>query len=222
MEKSALLLGASGLVGGHCLRLLLEDQNYGKVILFVRKPIALQHAKLEQHVIDFDHLEKYSHLAKVNDVFCCLGTTIKKAGSQEAFRKVDFTYPVEIAKIAAQNGVEKFLIITALGANPNSSVFYNRVKGEVEVAVTKLPLKVIHIFRPSLLLGKREERRMGEKIGEPLLKALKIFLFGPFRKYRAIEATIVAAAMIQVAKQNLQGINIFESDQIQHLNFSPK
>ncbi len=215
MTKSALLVGASGLVGGHCLRLFLEDKNYEKVIAFVRKPMTLQHQKLEQHVVDFDHLEKYSHLAKVNDVFCCLGTTIKKAGSQEAFRKVDFTYPVEIAKVAAQNGVEQFLIITALGANPKSSIFYNRVKGEVEEAVTKLPFKAIHIFRPSLLLGERDERRTGEKIGEPMLKGLKFLLLGPLKKYRAIEASVVASAMLDAAKQNLQGINTFESDQIQ-------
>lgn len=215
MNRSALLLGASGLVGGHCLRLLLEDEDYGKVLTFSRKSLALQHPKLEQHIVDFDHLEKYVHLTKVNDVFCCLGTTIKKAGSQEVFRKVDFTYPVEIAKVASQNGVEQFLIITALGANPNSSIFYNRVKGEVEDAITKLPFKAIHIFRPSLLLGKREERRLGEKIGEPVLKALKFFLIGPFQKYRAIEAFVVASAMIHVAKKNLSGVNAFESDQIQ-------
>jgi len=215
MARSALLLGASGLVGGHCLRLLLEDQSYGKVIAFVRKPIALQHPKLEQHVVDFDHPEKFAHLIKVNDVFCCLGTTIKKAGSQEAFRKVDFSYPVKIAKIAAQNGVEQFLIITALGANPKSSIFYNRVKGEVEETITKLPLKAIHIFRPSLLLGKRQERRIGEKIGEPPLKGLKVLLVGPFRKYRAIEAIVVAGAMNKVAKKELLGVNIFESNQIQ-------
>jgi len=214
MLKSALLLGASGLVGRHCLHLLLEDQTYGKVITFVRTPINLQHPKLEQHIVDFDHLDKYAHLTKVNEVFCCLGTTIKKAGSQEAFRKVDFTYPVEIAKIAAQNGVEQFSIITALGANPKSSVFYNRVKGKVEEAIAKLSFKTINIFRPSLLLGKREERRIREKIGELLLHGLKPFLVGPLRKYRAIEASVVAAAMVQVARKNLQGIKIFESDQI--------
>lgn len=218
MNRSALLVGASGLVGGHCLRLLLENPAYSKIILLVRRSLGIRHPKLDEHVVDFDALEKYSDLLKVNDVFCCLGTTIKKAGSQEAFRKVDFTYPAEIAAIASKNGAEQFLIITALGANPRSSIFYTRVKGEVEEAVQKLPFKAIHIFRPSLLLGERAKRRPGEKIGEPVLKGLEFILVGPLRKYRTIEAAAVAAAMIAVAGKNLQGINIFESDQIQSIS----
>jgi uncharacterized protein YbjT (DUF2867 family) len=217
MTKSALLLGASGLVGGHCLRFLLEDRAYGKVVAWVRKPLSLEHDKLEQRVVDFEHLASYAHLTKVNDVFCCLGTTIKKAGSQEAFRQVDFDYPLEIAKLASKNGVEQFLMITAMGANPRSRIFYNRVKGEVEAAITKLSFKTIDIFRPSLLLGEREERRLGEKIGEPLLKSLKFLLVGPWRKYRALEAQIVARAMVEVAKQNFPGVNIFESDRIERI-----
>ncbi len=220
MAKSALVLGATGLVGGHCLRLLVEDPAYGKVVAWVRKPLSFAHAKLEQQVVDFEHLANYAPLTKVNDVFCCLGTTIKKAGSQAAFRKVDFDYPLEIAKLAAKNGAGQFLTITAMGANPRSRIFYNRVKGEVEAAVTKLSFKAIGIFRPSLLLGEREERRLGEKIGEPLLKSINLFLVGPLRKYRAIGARVVARAMVEVAKKNLQGITIFESDKIQMLGSS--
>jgi uncharacterized protein YbjT (DUF2867 family) len=217
MTKSALLLGASGLVGGHCLQLLLEDEAYAKVVAWVRKPLALRHPKLEQAIVDFARLESRAEQTKANDVFCCLGTTIKKAGSQAAFRQVDFTYPSEIAKIAAANGAEQFLVVTALGANPRSSIFYNRVKGEVEAVITPLPFRAVHIFRPSLLLGERQEVRPGEKIAEKVARVFSFLFSGPLRKYRPIHADVVAAAMIAVAKQNLAGANIFESDRIQEV-----
>jgi uncharacterized protein YbjT (DUF2867 family) len=217
MRKTALLLGAGGLAGGHCLQLLLEDEAYAKVIIWVRKPLALRHPKLEQAVVDFARLESYAQQAKANDVFCCLGTTIKKAGSQAAFRQVDFTYPIEIAKIAAANGAEQFLIVTSLGANPKSAIFYSRVKGEVEAAITPLPFRAIHIFRPSLLLGERQEVRPGEKIAEKVAGAFSFLLRGPLRKYRPIHARVVAAAMVEVAKRNLSGVNIFESERIQEV-----
>jgi len=217
MAKTALLLGASGLVGGHCLQLLLEDEAYAKVVVWVRKPLALRHPKLEQAVVDFARLESCAEPAKVNDVFCCLGTTIKKAGSQAAFRQVDFVYPLEIAKIAAANGAEQFLIVTALGANPKSSIFYNRVKGETEAAITPLPFRAVHIFRPSLLLGERQEVRPGEKIAEKMSGVFSFLFSGPLRKYRPIHAAVVAAAMVEIAKQNLVGVNIFESDRIQEV-----
>jgi uncharacterized protein YbjT (DUF2867 family) len=217
MRKTALLLGAGGLVGGHCLQLLLEDEAYAKVIIWVRKPLALRHSKLEQAVVDFARLESHAEPANANDVFCCLGTTIKKAGSPAAFRQVDFTYPFKIAKIAAANGAEQFLIVTALGANPQSSIFYNRVKGEIEAALTPLPFRAVHIFRPSLLLGERQEVRPGEKIAEKAAGAFSFLFRGPLRKYRPIPARVVAAAMIEVAKRNLPGVNIFESDRIQEV-----
>ncbi|MGH7451719.1 MAG: NAD(P)H-binding protein [bacterium] len=217
MAKSALLLGASGLVGGHCLERLLYDAAYDKVIALVRKPLALHHIKLEQQVADFSRLQNNAHLMKAHDIFCCLGTTIKKAGSQAAFRQVDFTYPFEIAKIAAANGAEQFLIVTALGANPASRIFYNRVKGEVEAAITALAFRAVHIFRPSLLLGERQEIRLGERTAERVAKIFSFLFVGSLRKYRPIEASVVAAAMIAVAKRNLAGVDIFESDQIQAL-----
>ncbi|MDZ7343458.1 MAG: oxidoreductase [candidate division KSB1 bacterium] len=214
MRKSALLLGASGLVGGHCLQLLLEDAAYEKVVVWVRMPLGLHHPKLQQQVVDFTHLER-AQVAKVHDVFCCLGTTIKKAGSQEAFRQVDFTYPLEIAKIAVVNGAEQFLLVTAMGANSKSSIFYNRVKGEVEAAIATLPFRAVHIFRPSLLLGERREFRLGEKIAAKVAGIFSFLFHGPLRKYRPIHARVVAAAMIEVAKRNLTGVNIFESNQIE-------
>jgi uncharacterized protein YbjT (DUF2867 family) len=218
MAKTALLLGASGLVGGHGLQFLLENDSYGKVIVWLRKPLPLHHAKLQQDLIDFDRLDRHvDKLKGVHEVFCCLGTTIKKAGSQAAFRKVDFTYPLEIAKLAAQNGVQQFLIVTAMGANPNSSIFYNRVKGEIEAALSKLPLPGLQIFRPSLLLGERREFRRGERMGAGAFKLLSFLLIGPLRKYRAIEARDVAKAMIRMARRNLKGVTVFESGEIQKI-----
>jgi uncharacterized protein YbjT (DUF2867 family) len=153
----------------------------------------------------------------VDDVFCCLGTTIKKAGSQAAFRKVDFTYAYEAAQLAVQQGAEHFLLVSSLGADANSSVFYSRVKGELEIAIAALPFAAVSIFQPSLLLGERAEFRFGERLAEPLAKVLSVFLLGPLRKYRAIEAHTVAAAMIHVAKSPGKGVTIYESDRIQEI-----
>lgn len=218
MAKTALLLGASGLVGSHCLQLLLDNVAYGKIIVWLRQPLQVQHAKLQQDIIAFDQIPQYANqLKNVQEVYCCLGTTIKKAGSPEAFYKVDFTYPYEVAKLAAQNGVQQFLIVTALGANQRSAIFYNRVKGEIETALGMLPLPGLQIFRPSLLLGERQEFRLGEKIGAIVFKMLAIAFLGPLRRYRAIEASVVARAMVRVAQRNLTGVNIFESEKIQAL-----
>jgi uncharacterized protein YbjT (DUF2867 family) len=167
--------------------------------------------------VNFDRLSDSASLLKADDVFCCLGTTIKKAGSQEAFRRVDFTFAYEAAQLAANNGAAQFLLVSALGANANSSVFYNRVKGETEDAIAALPFVSVSIFRPSLLLGERAEFRLGERIAEPVMKALSFLLIGSLRKYRAIEARTVAAAMIEVAKAQPKGVNVYESDRIQEV-----
>jgi Predicted nucleoside-diphosphate-sugar epimerases len=215
--RTALLLGATGLVGGHCLELLLKDEAYTQVISLGRRKVSLEHAKLEQHLIDFERLPEFASLFKAQDVFCCLGTTIKKAGSQEAFYKIDFTYAHESARIAQQNGAKQFLLVSALGADAGSRIFYNRVKGELEAAVSLLPFKGTQIFRPSLLLGQRAEFRRGEQIAE---KAAKIFSFafiGPLKKYRPIHARDVARAMLSVAKEEPSGVNIFESEKIHAL-----
>jgi len=217
MSRTALLLGASGLVGGHCLDLLLADQAYDHVLVFVRKKLPRQHAKLQQHLVDFERLQHHAHALNAREVFCCLGTTIKKAGSQTVFRKVDFEYPLAAAKLAAQHGAEQFLLITAMGANPKSAIFYNRVKGEVEEAVRSLTFSAVHIFRPSLLMGDRAEPRLGEKIGEVLTKTFSFLLVGRLRKYRAIEARVVATAMVKIAKLNRAGVHVYDSDRIQAL-----
>ena len=183
--RKALLLGASGLIGGHCLALLLQDDTYDEVIVLLRKPLPQTHPKLTQHLVSFDRLAEHAAWLAADDVYCCLGTTIKKAGSQEAFRKVDFTYAYEAAQLAVANGAEQFLLVSSLGADANSSVFYSRVKGELELAVSALPFTAVSIFQPSLLLGERAEFRLGERLAEPFAKALSFLLLGPLKKYRA-------------------------------------
>ncbi len=215
--RSALLVGASGLTGRHCLRFLLKSDLYDKVTILVRKPLPLEHEKLQQHVINFDKLEEYSHLITATDIFCCLGTTMRQAGSKDAFYKVDCTYPHEIAKLAVKNGSDRFLIVTAIGVDSKSLFFYNRVKGDVENAVSKLPFKGIYIFRPSILLGHREEFRRGEKVGMSLVKNISPFLVGPLNKYRPIEAEVVALSLVHIAREGPEGVNIFESDHIQSI-----
>lgn len=215
--RTALILGATGLVGGHCLKLLLEDAAYGKVIAPGRRKMPMEHAKLEQHVIDFDRLDEAADLFKATDVFCCLGTTIKKAGSQAAFYKIDFTYVYESAKLAQENGAQQFLLVSALGADTGSRIFYNRVKGEVEAAVSSLPFRGVQIFRPSLLLGQRDEFRRGEQIAERAAKIFSFIFVGPLKKYRPIHARYVARAMVRIAREQPSGVNIFESEAIRAL-----
>jgi uncharacterized protein YbjT (DUF2867 family) len=217
MARSALLLGATGLVGSELLSLLLADGEYRQVTVLVRRNLAVANPKLVQRIADFDNLAKVGDAFAVDDVFCCLGTTIKKAGSQEAFRKVDYTYPLESAKLAVQQGAKQYLIITALGANAQSAIFYNRVKGEVEEAIEQLPLNGFHIFRPSLLLGDRQESRLGEQIASVVMRPLGFLLAGPLKKYRGIPARTVARAMLRTAKQNLTGSHAYDSDVIQEM-----
>lgn len=214
-KRAALLLGATGLVGGHCLHYLLKDDKYHRIVALTRRNLNLENPKLVQHTIDFDRLENYSDHIKADDIFCCLGTTIKKAGFQEAFRQVDYHYPLQIAKLAVKNGARQFLLISSLGANQKSKIFYNRVKGEIEAAIREIPFYGIQIFRPSLLVGERAETRTGEKVGEFFLKMVKPALIGNWKKYRAITALNVAKAMVEIAKTDLKGIHIYESNQIQ-------
>jgi uncharacterized protein YbjT (DUF2867 family) len=218
--KSALLVGASGLVGRNLLQLLLREDRYELVRVPVRRRLTIRDPKLSEHIIDFDHLDRSAKLLQSDDVFCCLGTTIRTAGSQEAFRKVDFTHVVQTAALASRNGAKQFLLVSSLGANPHSRAFYSRVKGEVEDVVSKLPFSAVHIFRPSFLLGERGERRRGEKAAIMIVKLLQPLMIGGWKKLRPVHAKTVAAAMVLVAGMDNQGVNVFESDQIQLLGSS--
>lgn len=216
-QRTALLLGSTGLIGGHLKNTLLQAPEYTKIRLLVRRPQASPHPKIEVHVVDFDQLEKYSELFQVDDVFCCLGTTMKRAGSKEAFRKVDYEYPKKAAELAKKQKVRQYLLVSALGADPKASVFYNRVKGEIENEIKRIGFPAIHIFRPSLLLGNRAEKRFGEKVGIIAYNLTSWMWVGPLKPYRGIQAKTVATALYRQAIQNKKGIHILPSIKIEDL-----
>ncbi len=217
MERTALIVGASGLIGGYLVRSLLEDEEYQHVIVLTRRELALQHYKLEKRIVDFEGMEKTLKGLKVHDAFCTLGTTIRKAGSPVAFRKVDFEYPVRTATVALKAGAQRFLAVTSLGADATSSNLYLRTKGELEQALRVEGFKGLILFRPSILLGERHEFRLGEKFGIAALKLASPFMRGRLKKYKPIQASTVAAAMVAAAKQNIRGVQIFESNEIAEL-----
>ena len=216
MEKrNALIAGATGLVGDAILQQLMADDQYDKIVVITRKPIEIIHPKLVQQPINFDSVESLKLDFQVDDVFCALGTTIKAAGSQDAFYKVDYTYVVKLGKWCAANGVKRFLIVSAMGASAKSGIFYNRVKGEMETAVSQLNIPQIQVFRPSLLMGNRKEKRRGEKIAQVVMGGLGFLFVGPLLKYKGIHADVVAKAMIRSAKMEVSGFKVYESGEMQ-------
>jgi len=216
-KKTALLVGATGLVGSELLFQMINDDYYEEIVVIARQKINIIHPKLTQYIIDFDNLDTYAHLIKATDVYCCLGTTIKKAKSKEKFFQVDYSYPTEIAKIAKFNGTSCFTIVTAMGACMHSTFYYNRVKGEVEEAIGHLQFKSCNIIRPSLLLGERQEFRLGEEIGKVVAKGLEFIMVGGLKKYKPIEASVVALAMYEISKEKREGFHIFESAYLQEV-----
>lgn len=215
--KTALIIGSAGLIGSHLLDLLLESAEYEKVITFVKRDSDIQHPKLKQHIINFDKPETYKELVVGDDFFCTIGTTIKNAGSKDAFRKVDFGYPKEFAIIAMQNKVKQFLIVSSLGADANSGNFYLKTKGEIEDFLKKCSFESTVIVRPSLLLGNRKEFRLGEKIGAFFMKLFSFLVIGKIKKYKPIESETVAKAMFSIAQKTFKGFQIIESDTIQEI-----
>ncbi|MFK7945947.1 MAG: oxidoreductase [Saprospiraceae bacterium] len=214
-QKTAILFGATGLVGGYCLEFLLESPLYSKVKAFNRRKLNIKHPKYEEYIIDFDKLDDYADWIVGDDVFCCLGTTRKKAGSKAAFSKVDYTYVFDTAKIAAKNSANQFLLVSTVGADKDSMFFYNQIKGEIESAVQNLNYWSIHIFRPSLLLGSRNELRIGEKLATYASGILNLVTNRLAPKYSAVHGEQVAKAMVLVAQRIDGGTFIYESDEIQ-------
>ncbi len=210
------MVGSSGLVGGCCLERLLHDPEYSRVILLVRRNALVRHPKTEERIVNFDELPSVEFEPGA-DVFCALGTTIRKAGSEAEFRKVDVDYPVALARRSHALGAQRFIVVSSVGADAASSNFYLRTKGEMEQAVQALPFQAIHIFRPSFLVGERRELRPGEAIGGALAQRLQYLLLGGLRKYRPIEADTVAAAMIAAALGPAAGVQIYRYDAIREL-----
>lgn len=214
-ERQALVIGATGLVGGLLVRSLLQNPAYGRIRVLVRRSLEMEHPKLEQHVVDWEQLEEQKDLFRdVDDLYCCLGTTIKKAGSQENFRQVDFHYPVKAAKLAKEHGVSQMLVISSMGADTGSRVFYSRTKGEMEEALTDIGFRSLHIFRPSLILGDRKEKRLGEQLAAHAMTFLDRWMKGRVDKYRAIQASTIARAMMNIALVQTNGNHVYSNDVI--------
>ena len=221
MKKTALILGSTGLTGSHLLEILLSGNAYGRVVSFVRKATGKSHPKLTEHIVDFDDPDTYRDLVLGDDLFCCLGTTIKKAGTQEAFARVDMEYPLNFADAAQKNGVEQYLIVSSIGANPESGNFYLRTKGRVEARLREKHFETTIVAEPSFLLGNRKEFRLGEKIGLYVMKVFSVFMIGRLRRYRAVESRQVAQSLYDAAQAGLKGYYILKSEQLKPgLNYS--
>lgn len=217
MNKTAIVIGATGLTGTHLVAALLQDPSFSKVKILTRQPWAHPRPRLESIIVDFEDTESLAAALQGDVLFCCIGTTIKKAGSQEKFREVDYGIPVKCARIAREQGVSQFALISSIGANPHSRTFYLRTKGETEEAVQAMGFSSVYIFRPSVLIGTRKEFRFGELIGKYLIQLFYFLLQGRWKKYRGIKAATVANAMIAATKEAHTGVSVFESDAIQSL-----
>lgn len=214
--RKVLIAGASGLVGAEVLKELQTIPGIEKIVVLVRRTLENTNPVVEQVQVDFDNLARSSDCFKdIDTVFCCLGTTIKVAKSKEAFRKVDYEYPIALALLSVQQNVKNFLCITAMGADPSSSVFYSRVKGEVERDISKCQIPSISFFRPSLLIGERKESRPAEKAGILFAKALSFLFIGPLQNYKGITVQKVAKAMIERGKHPVPGVQIVLSGEMQ-------
>lgn len=215
-----LLLGATGLIGRHCLTELLNESKVTEVVAPTRRNLSLKDKKLYNALVDFDRLDEYSELFDVDAIICCLGTTIKQAGSRRNFKKVDYQYCIDAAELGRTHNVKRFYLVSALGSSQNSPFFYSRVKGELEDHLKELQYQNLSIYRPSLLLGSREQNRMGEAFASKVFPALNPLMMGLLADYRAIPGKWVAKAMVHECVMsgdvinNQHKVNVYTYDDI--------
>lgn len=217
--KTAVLLGATGLTGKHLLYLLLADARYERVRVIVRKSIKQLHPKLEEIIVDFRNEAAFKEAIGTGDViFCCIGTTMKNVnGDKTLYRQIDYDIAVNAAKFGAENSFSDYVLISAVGANAGSGNFYVRLKGEVENAVSAFSYKSVYIFRPSLLMGSRNETRTGEKIFQAIMPVFSFLMIGGFQKYKPIHIETLAKGMLNAPFTNNTGVHIEEYQQIKNL-----
>ncbi|HWV72255.1 MAG TPA: NAD-dependent epimerase/dehydratase family protein [Pseudosphingobacterium sp.] len=211
---TALIYGATGLIGSQLLSLLIEGSDYQKVIIYTRKKINIENNKVKIIIDELNAIKKYKNDLKADHVFCCLGTTRKKTPDKKEYYKIDHDYPLTAAAIAIENSCKHFHLVSSIGANKESLFFYTKTKGKLENDISFLPFDSINIYRPSLLLGARREKRNAENISAKILNILNPALIGPLRKYKSIQALTVARAMYNQSLNNAKGINIFLPEEL--------
>lgn len=216
MPRTAIVAGATGLVGNSCLRRLASEPAYSQVVALVRRASRVSGEVVRERVVDYESLN-LSDIAGGADVFCALGTTIRTAGSQEAFRKVDYGHVVTLAKHCLEHGARQFAVVSSVGANAASSNFYVRTKGEMEAEVSSMGFPAVLIFRPGVLVGQRSEPRPIERAAITIMRTLEFALIGGLRKYRAIATDTVAAGMVAAARKGDTGVHVYHFDEIRQL-----
>jgi len=211
MKLTANVIGATGLVGKQLVEMLLENESFEKVRIFVRRDTGLNHPKLEQQIVDFSKTKTWENLLTGDVLFSALGTTLKQAGSKEKQYGIDFTFNLNFAQKAKENGIENYVLVSAVGANSRSGIFYSRMKGELDEAVSKLGFNNLSILRPASLTGDRKVKRSGEEISVPVLNFVTRFML---KNYRPISDKTVAKAMINAALKNTDGKIFWEGSEI--------
>ncbi|MEO8720487.1 MAG: NAD(P)H-binding protein [Ginsengibacter sp.] len=218
-EQIAVVIGASGLTGNLVVKELLKDNDFKTVRLLVRRKIEIVHSKLQQEIVNFDDPALFAEkLGQGDIIFCCIGTTQKKVkGDKILYEKIDYDIPINAARIGISKGFKKFLIISSIGADSNSSNFYLRLKGKTENALKEFPFDNLSIFQPSIINGKRKDNRFGESIVQIMMELLSFLFIGRLKKYKAIGANNIAKAMVHASKLPKHGVNYYRHDDIMEL-----
>ena len=217
MKKTAIILGATGLTGSLLLNKLVQDDSYTSIKLFLRKPTGLAFPRIKEFIGDVIHLDSFKEDFIADEVFCCIGTTAAKTKDREVYKAIDRGIPAKAAQLCKQNNIPVYMVVSAMGANASSNIFYNRTKGQMEEVVLSQQIPVTYILRPSLIIGKRPENRIGETMAAWMMKILNPFLLGKLKKYRSIKAETIATTMHLLAKTKIQMSTIIESDKIQQI-----
>lgn len=212
-----IIAGASGLIGSELLKLLLTKDVIKEILVLTRRPLNIQHQKVKELVINFDNLADIKGQVHGDAIYFCLGTTRSKTADNQIYRKIEHDYSVALAEIGKINNVAQFHYLSALGANSNSSIFYNKIKGVTEHDLKRIGLKSLHIYQPSLLVGKRKEHRFLESLLIPLMELVNPILKGSLKKYQSIKAATVADAIVNQTLKEIEGIHIYPSDKIKEL-----